>query len=352
MLYNMYFLSFILYCFIGWFYESTICSLPKYHKIINRGFLLGPYCPIYGVGVMANWFLLKGMESPVAIFLASALISCAIEYVTSYGMEKLFYAKWWDYSDLPFNLHGRICLYGGVIFGGGNVIFIKVIHPFVMSVLEYIPKARIDILALVFAVILLTDIVLTVNSINNLNKKLKTIHETINGKFDNTMEIISDKFTMPEDNMIVEKGKNIIIKVQNANSLIKAKELRIMKAFPDIKFLRYGAITDKIYKKTASYKAEKQDIGVYEGLSMEVEVLILEFLEKKESYGYEIARELGNDKKASDTYVYKILKSLLKDGKVTCRSEVYNGRSRRYYSLTGKGKEVLTELRCSIEARK
>jgi len=257
MIYNMYFLSFILYSFLGWVYESTICSMLGHHKIINRGFLLGPYCPIYGIGVLMNWFLLKDIKNPATIFLASALICCAIEYVTSYVMEKLFYAKWWDYSNFPFNLYGRICLYGALLFGGGSVIFVKVMHPFVMSVMKYIPKSLIDILALVFAVILLGDIILTVNSINNLNKKLKTIHEAICGKFDYSMEILTDKVSLLEDNMIVEKGKGIIVKMQNANSLIKSKELRIIKAFPNIKFLKYGTLVDKIYKKIAWGNLEK-----------------------------------------------------------------------------------------------
>lgn len=257
MIYSMYFLSFILYGFLGWVYESAICSLLEYHRFINRGFLLGPYCPIYGVGIIMNWLLLKDIENPAVIFVASALISCAIEYVTSYAMEKLFYAKWWDYSHFPFNLNGRICLYGGLIFGCGNVIFIKAIHPFVMSAMEYIPGSQMNMTAFVFAAAMSADITLTVISINNLNKKLKSIHEAINGKVDNTMEALTDKVGILEDGMIVEKGKGVIIKIKNANNMIKAKELRIIKAFPDIKFLKYGTVANKIYKKITHGKLRK-----------------------------------------------------------------------------------------------
>ena len=108
-----YIVLFVIYSFLGWFYESFICSKIFQKKFINRGFLLGPYCPIYGTGaVLCNIVFSTPQDSNVfVIFISCAVGACIIEYITSYIMEKLFNTRWWDYSKLPFNLNGRICLY-------------------------------------------------------------------------------------------------------------------------------------------------------------------------------------------------------------------------------------------------
>ena len=92
------FLWLMIYSIIGWVYESTICSI-GHRKLINRGFLNGPYCPIYGTGAVL-----------VLLFFAGALVTCSLEYLTSWLMEKLFHARWWDYSKRKFNIGGRVCL--------------------------------------------------------------------------------------------------------------------------------------------------------------------------------------------------------------------------------------------------
>ena len=249
MLYNTYFLYFIIYSFLGWVYESTLCSLLEYNRIINRGFLIGPYCPIYGVGIIINWILFGELKDPFIIFIAAGFISCAIEYVVSYIMEKLFNAKWWDYSHFPFNLNGRICLYGGLVFGAGSTVFIKCIHPVIMFGIDKIPNTYINWSTLVLGSLFITDIILTVNSINSLNKKLKTFHDVLNQKVENTLDILSDRINVLEESLNFEKGKGIMIKIHDMNSQIKEKELRLIKAFPHIRFIKYGSIGANICKK-------------------------------------------------------------------------------------------------------
>lgn len=109
------FLWFMLYSIVGWAYETVVCSLIKYHRVINRGFHIGPYCPIYGIGAVICFLLLDdiryqipGIGGVLVIFVMSGFIACTIEYFISWLMEKLFHARWWDYSDRPFNLNGRI----------------------------------------------------------------------------------------------------------------------------------------------------------------------------------------------------------------------------------------------------
>jgi len=206
-----------------------------------------------------NCILLKDVESSIAIFFASAGTACIIEYATSYIMEKLFAAKWWDYSHFPFNLNGRICLYGGLVFGGGSLIIVKYIHPFVISILKYIPEFHIGILSLSFTVILIIDTILAVNSMNRLNKKLKRMYDAANGKADVAMEVLTDKARRSEDNILVEKGKVIIVKVQNVNSVIKSRELRFLEAFPDVKFPKYGISLDVVLRRLIQKNPRKQN---------------------------------------------------------------------------------------------
>ncbi|MFQ9798876.1 MAG: putative ABC transporter permease [Clostridia bacterium] len=116
MLVCQYFVWFMLYSVIGWVHESIYCSIQQ-RQLVNRGFLNGPLCPIYGAGAILVLFLFRSLQNPALIFIAGALATGVLEYVTSWLMEKLFHARWWDYEDWRFNLHGRVCLAGVAAFG-------------------------------------------------------------------------------------------------------------------------------------------------------------------------------------------------------------------------------------------
>ena len=123
-----YFLYFIIYSFIGWLME-VICKLFEYKRFINRGFLIGPICPIYGFGVLFIILLIGNDRNDIlSVFLKAILICSVLEYLTSYFMEKLFKARWWDYSDKKFNIAGRICLENALSFGIGALAVIYIIH--------------------------------------------------------------------------------------------------------------------------------------------------------------------------------------------------------------------------------
>ena len=139
------FIWFVLYSMVGWLYESTLCSITG-HKLVNRGFLNGPYCPIYGAGAVLDLLLLGWIDNPVLIFFAGMLVTGTVEYFTSWAMEKLFDAKWWDYSGWKFNLNGRICLAGLVVFGAMSVLMIEVIHPFVVRMTDLLPDIAVIVL--------------------------------------------------------------------------------------------------------------------------------------------------------------------------------------------------------------
>ena len=109
-------LLFTIYSLLGWVCESTYCSILA-KKLINRGFLNGPFCPIYGVGALLIVKLLSPFShNLVILFFASLLLTSLLEYLTGFAMEKLFHAKWWDYSHRRFNIQGRVCLGNALIF--------------------------------------------------------------------------------------------------------------------------------------------------------------------------------------------------------------------------------------------
>ena len=152
----IWFLIFIVYSIVGWLLEITVGLLQK-HRFVNRGFLIGPICPIYGTGALLITFCLSPLHNPIVIFFASVLICATLEYSTSVIMEKLFHVRWWDYSDRPFNLNGRICLEALIVFGIGGTLVTLIFSPALYHVLSSLPDVALYTLALIFVIALLTD---------------------------------------------------------------------------------------------------------------------------------------------------------------------------------------------------
>ena len=132
---GMLFLLFIIYSFLGWCMEMVVCYFAT-RKWVNRGFLIGPICPIYGWGCLLIILLLKRyLDDPLVLFVMSMVLCSLLEYYTSYLMEKLFKARWWDYSNKKYNLNGRVCLFNLLIFSIGSFIMIRKFIPLLDSVL-------------------------------------------------------------------------------------------------------------------------------------------------------------------------------------------------------------------------
>ena len=131
-----YFALFFIYSFIGWLIEMFCVNVILKQKFANRGFLIGPYCPIYGSASLIMIFLLSRYKEDILVLFFMSIIICSItEYLTSYIMEKIFKARWWDYTNEPFNLNGRICLINSIAFGMLGVLLIKFINPFFSNLL-------------------------------------------------------------------------------------------------------------------------------------------------------------------------------------------------------------------------
>lgn len=166
---EIYFLLFISYAFLGWCMEVT-CKFIQYKKFINRGFLIGPYCPIYGWGALAITILLKRyMEEPLVLFVMSTLICSIIEYLTSYFMEKKYHARWWDYSNKKFNINGRICLETLIPFGILGVAIMYGTNPILFKLYNQIPQLVINILTAILFIGFILDNIISSNIISSIN---------------------------------------------------------------------------------------------------------------------------------------------------------------------------------------
>ena len=180
------FLLFLMYSILGWIAEVTL-AFYMHKKFINRGFLIGPYCPIYGVGVLLIvWLLKKYTDSALALFVLAMFICMVLEYLTSFIMEKLFNTRWWDYSDKRFNINGRICLETAIPFGIGGLIIMYLVNPFFEGILNMIPSKILFILGITLLTIFLIDLGISLKVILHINSvdvsKYKDNTELINKK--------------------------------------------------------------------------------------------------------------------------------------------------------------------------
>ncbi len=137
---SSYILLFFTTAFLGWLMEVT-CKLIQFHRFVNRGFLLGPICPIYGFGsVLITLLLERYSQDPLTVFIMAMVVCGVLEYITIYLMEKLFHARWWDYSGKRFNLNGRVCANTLIPFGLLGLGLVYLVKPFLFGLYASIPE--------------------------------------------------------------------------------------------------------------------------------------------------------------------------------------------------------------------
>lgn len=182
------FLYFFLYAVIGWSCEVVFCSIPK-KKFINRGFLNGPYCPIYGVGAIIIVSVLGPyINDPVSVFFVAVVSTSILEYITSWAMEKLFHAKWWDYSNHTFNINGRVCLKNSLLFGVMGLALMYFVHPFVERFISRFSPFWLEIIATSLAVLMISDIITSTLETINFKNKLGRVSELATAVTDDLKE--------------------------------------------------------------------------------------------------------------------------------------------------------------------
>lgn len=192
---------FFFFSAVGWAIESTYRSLGE-KKIINSGFLYGPMCPIYGTGCLVFELVLVPLSQPIEkrlipVLLLGMVLADAVEYGTSYIMEKLFNARWWDYSNNFLNLHGRICLRHTCYWAIFAFAYVYVIAPMYQYALSFVPQNVRTIAVLVILAVLAVDLTLTVKAvadINKLMKKLNSLKVTVTEKAEAIKDTAENKY--------------------------------------------------------------------------------------------------------------------------------------------------------------
>ncbi len=252
---------FIIYAFLGWCSEVAFAAVNK-GKFVNRGFLNGPVCPIYGVGMLIVVLCLWNLrDRPLLLFLGSALLTTALEFVTGFVLERFFHDKWWDYSDMPFNIKGYVCLKFTILWGLAASFIIGAIHRFIYMLIEKTPFVLGAILLAVFSAAFIADFIVTLTALVKLPKKLKAMAEA-----ERALRAVSDKIGENiSDTTIAAKEKGEALAEENKPRLEelkaeyekKKKEFsamlgrnfvhrRIFKAFPNLKNGRYKAVFDRM----------------------------------------------------------------------------------------------------------
>lgn len=187
---------FFLYGFIGWGVEVVYAAV-KTHKLVNRGFLCGPICPIYGFGMVGLIYSVSlipmpdsGSMSAVAIFFIGMILTTAIELVGGWALFKIYHIRWWDYSNMKFNLGGYICPQFSLLWGLGSVLMIKVVHPLLARGSSPMPFNIMLIVDVVLLVLFVVDVAASTAAAIGLNKYLREIDE-LRAK----LRVTSDKLT-------------------------------------------------------------------------------------------------------------------------------------------------------------
>ena len=227
-----YIFIFFIFSVIGWLIEVSLKSI-QFHRFINRGFLVGPYCPIYGLGalliVMSNEWMGKYDSSNAIIFLNSVLICGFVEYFVSYFLEKFYHARWWDYTNRPMNLHGRIWIGNLILFGLGGLSIVNIFNPLFLSLFHELDLRYREIIGMFIGILMLSDYIISyfVMKLIKLNVE--------KSKADNTDDIKNEI-------RLLVKDRNVLYN-------------RFINAYPDVKYR-----TDKIKNRIREIEAETKKI--------------------------------------------------------------------------------------------
>lgn len=225
-------LLFFLYSFLGWITE-VILKYRQYHRFINRGFLIGPYCPIYGSGVVIATLLndiLAPLESSYGTSFIISFVFCGLlEYLTSYFFEKKYHARWWDYSQKPMNLNGRVWIGNLILFGLAGMVITRILNPIFFAFLDTLNPMTIYIMAGALSIVFLTDYIFS-RFIMGLLKKVVESSEA------DDSEVIANEVRE------LLKDKNLLYS-------------RIVDAYPNVQFK-----TKKVKESLERIKEEKENI--------------------------------------------------------------------------------------------
>lgn len=168
---------FFIYAFLGWCLEVVFCTVNS-GQWVNRGFLNGPVCPIYGAGMCIVLLVLEPLvNNTLLLFLGSMVLTSALELVTGFVLKKAFHTSWWDYSDQPFNIGGYICLKFSLAWGLGGMAAVRLLHPPIARMVDRLPHTAGWVLLGVFGVVLAADLAATLVTLAGLERDLRELEK-------------------------------------------------------------------------------------------------------------------------------------------------------------------------------
>lgn len=216
-----YCILFFIYSFLGWVMEVTLTLITD-KKFVNRGFLLGPCCPIYGCGCILLNLLLHNYTNNILVLFILTMFTCSLlEYITSFLMEKIFKLRWWDYSQMKFNINGRICLETMTPFSILGVLAIKYATPFFITNINKLSEKTILIISIILITLFIIDVIISLTIVF----KLKFVSKNI--KKDSTLDIKNAiKKFIKNDIYVYER---IIESFPNLTKSLKEKALKLKK---------------------------------------------------------------------------------------------------------------------------
>ena len=169
--------SFFIYGFLGWCSEVAFAAF-KQHSFVNRGFLNGPICPIYGIGVTVVVASLQPyVGNLILLYITSTILVTFLEWLTGFLLEKMFHHRWWDYSEMPLNIGGYVCPLFSAIWGVACVLIVKLIYPFTNKLVSFLPIWLGKFLLVLLSIALIVDICITVQGILKFNKRLALMED-------------------------------------------------------------------------------------------------------------------------------------------------------------------------------
>ena len=262
-----YILYFFIYSFAGWVLESVSKTIAQ-KKLVNSGFLKGPYCPIYGFGALIMILCLGFLkQKPILLFIAGFFILSIWEYVVGVLLEKIFKTKYWDYSHLKFNIKGRVCLKNSIFWGVLGLVFVRYVHEWVKGYVILIPKDTLFYIDVILGIAIIIDIIVSVIEVTNFEislEKINKIGESIKEKLEE-IKILNGKTKEKTLNAEKDKTDNIekvINELKLAQDKLKLKiykqASRLKKAFPSMKS---ESIT-KILSEKMDLKKLKENIKI------------------------------------------------------------------------------------------
>lgn len=263
------FLFFIIYSFMGWVYESALCSITE-KRLVNRGFLAGPVCPVYGVGALVVLFFLGSWGGNVVwLFFWSMILTGIVEYVTAVLLETLFHARWWDYSGCRFHIQGRVCLSGVVVFGLLCVLLVRTIHPAVSALVARVPVWGQIAAGAVFFGALVTDLTFTVQHLLALNGRLQEIQSALNDFIEqqarragDLKDSLRDRLAVGLKDALLERfleSEFVSERIQKLLNRGRMQNIRLARAFPRLRLHKYNEAWTALKKLVLNGKNDPRE---------------------------------------------------------------------------------------------